>query len=123
VDRYRELGARLVAISPQKVQYNRAMQEEKKLDFMILSDPGNRVAQRYGIKYSLPEDLQGIYKKFGNDLAKFNREEPWTLPMPARLIVDTDGVIRYAEINADYKERPEPEHTLAALKNLTDVRS
>ena len=38
--------------------------------------------------------------------------------MPARLIVDRDGVIRYADINPDYTVRPEPEETLEALKAL-----
>lgn len=38
--------------------------------------------------------------------------------MPARLIVDRDGIIRYADINPDYTVRPEPEETLEALKAL-----
>jgi peroxiredoxin len=38
--------------------------------------------------------------------------------MPARLIIDTDGVIRYAEINPDYTVRPDPEETVAALKEI-----
>jgi peroxiredoxin len=38
--------------------------------------------------------------------------------MPARLIIARDGTIAYAEINPDYTERPEPEDTLAALKEL-----
>jgi hypothetical protein len=42
-------------------------------------------------------------------------DDSWTLPIPARLIICTDGVIRYAEINPDYTERPEPEDTLSAL--------
>ena len=32
----------------------------------------------------------------------------WVLPMPARYVVGTDGVIAYAEVNPDYTRRPDP---------------
>ena len=86
------------------------------MTFDILSDPGNEVAQRYGLTFTLPEDLKGIYLKFNIDLEKYNGDDSWTLPLPARLIIDQEGTVRYAEINADYTVRPEIEETLAALK-------
>ena len=89
------------------------------MTFEILSDPGNEVAQRYGLNFKLPEDLQEIYMKFNIDLEEYNGDDSWTLPLPARLIIDENGIIRYAEINADYTVRPEPEETMAALKNMT----
>ena len=109
-------GGALILIAPQKVSYNQAISKEKKLNVPILSDPGNAVAASYGIRHTLPEDLQEIYLKFGLDIPAHNGDDSWTLPMPARLIIDTESVIRYAEINADYTVRPEPEETLAVLK-------
>ena len=89
------------------------------MTFGILSDPGNEVAQRYGLTFPLTEDLKEVYLKFNIDLEKYNGDDSWTLPLPARLIIDQEGIIRYAEINADYTVRPEPEETMAALKNMT----
>lgn len=109
-------GGTLILIAPQLVSYNQAISREKKLNVPILSDPGNAVAASYGIRHTLPEDLQEIYMKFGLDIPAHNGDDSWTLPMPARLIIDSEGVVRYAEINADYTIRPEPEETLAALK-------
>jgi len=40
------------------------------------------------------------------------------LPLPARIIIDADGVIRYAAISADYTLKPDPEETLAALQKI-----
>jgi peroxiredoxin len=40
------------------------------------------------------------------------------LPLAARFIIDREGVIRYAEADADYTVRPEPEHTIEALKSI-----
>jgi len=109
-------GGSLVMVAPQQPSFNRAIAEERKLDVPILSDPGNAVAASYGIRHALPEDLRQVYLKFGLDLPLHNGDESWTLPMPARLIIDTERIIRYAEINADYTVRPDPEETLAVLK-------
>ena len=116
---FKEKDAVMVAVSPQLVKYNKAMKEEKNLSFEVLSDPGNQIAERYGIKYKMPEDLIKIYRQFGLKVDKHNGDDSWTLPMPARLIIDQDGIIRYAEINPDYTERPEPEDTWTALRDIT----
>lgn len=105
-------------MSPQLTQHNAAIAKAKKLNVDILSDPGNQVAHLYGLKYQMPEELIGLYRQFGLDVPKHNGDDSWTLPIPAALIIDTNGVVRYANINADYTNRPEPEDTLAALKAL-----
>ena len=51
----------------------------------------------------------------------FTGDTSWTLPMPARFIIDRDGVIRYAQADPDYTTRPEPGETVAALKALQHV--
>jgi peroxiredoxin len=117
-EEFKALGATFIAISPQLQSFNREFREEKKLTFEILSDPGNEVAQRYGLTFKLPEDLKEIYVKFNIDLEKYNGDDSWTLPLPARLIIDQESIIRYAAINADYTVRPDPEETIAALKNI-----
>ena len=38
--------------------------------------------------------------------------------MPTRLIIDTEGTIRHAEINPDYTIRPDPDETLAELIDM-----
>jgi peroxiredoxin len=112
------LGGTLVAIAPQARQFNAALKTEKKLGIDILSDPGNAVAHAYGIRHELPPDLRGLYLKFGLDVPKFNGDDSWTLPMPARYVIDQSGNVCYARVNADYTQRPEPEETLAALREM-----
>ena len=106
----------MLIISPQLTKYNKAMKEEKKLRANILSDPANKVAEQYGIKYKMPDDLVTVFTTMlGIRLDEHNGDDSWTLPMPTRLIIDKDGTIRYADINPDYRVRPEVEDTLAAL--------
>ena len=119
VDQFNEAGATLVMISPQMPEHNAAIAEEKGLNIDILSDPGNGVASRYGLRYQMPGDLIAIYQQFGLDLPKYNGDDSWTLPIPAMLIIDANGTVRHADINADYTNRPEPEDTLAVLKAIS----
>ena len=109
-----------MAIAPQAVKFNRAMQEEKNLAFEILSDPGNKTAENYGIKYQMSRDLIKVYSQFGINIPEHNGDDSWTLPLPARLIIDPNGIIRDAEIGADYTVRPEPEDTLEKVIVLVD---
>jgi len=118
VSEIEKLGASLVLIAPQLEEHNRTIKEEKGLEVDILSDPGNEVAERYGLRFELPDDLRAIYRQFQINLDEYNADDSWTLPMPARLIIDKDGVIRYAEMDPDYTVRPDPEETIAALREI-----
>jgi peroxiredoxin len=111
-------GAALVAISPQTQANSRKSQRDNKLGFPILSDPGTAVAARFGLRFSLPDDLIEVYRQFGNDLARINDNPSWVLPMPARYVIGTDGVITYAEVNPDYTRRPDPSELLPVLDRL-----
>ena len=117
-DRFRQEGARLLAISPQVADLNKALKDNKQLSFDLLSDPGNGVADQFGIKYTLSAKLARSYSNIGIRLDEYNGDDSWTLPLAARFIIDGNGTIRYAVVNADYTIRPEPEETLAALKTL-----
>ncbi len=88
------------------------------MSFELLHDEGNRVARQFGIVYTLPEDLRQIYLKFGIDLPQANGDDSWTLPMPARFVIDRMGMIRSADADPDYTRRPEPAQTVAILKTL-----
>lgn len=115
-------GATLVAISPQRAEFLRQMIDKHKLAFDVLTDAGNEVAARFGLKFTVSEGVTKVYRQsFGLDLEKFNADASWTLPMPARFIIDREGTIRYAQADPDYTVRPEPSETVAALRMLTRV--
>ncbi len=113
------LGAQLIAVSPQTAANTRRSVRENNVRFPILSDPGNEVAAQFGLRFTLPDYLQDLYKNtFKNDLAVNNGEPSWTLPMPARYVIGQDGVIAYAEVNPDYTQRPDPSELLPVLQQL-----
>ena len=117
-----ERGAQLIAISPQTESNGRRSQRKNKITFPILSDLGNQVAARFGLRFRLPDYLIEIYRDtFKNDLARINGEPSWTLPMPARYVIGRDGVIAYTEVNPDYTQRPDPAELLPVLRRMQNA--
>jgi len=92
--------------------------EAAQMPFAMLRDFGNRVAETYGIAFTLPDDLREIYQKFGIDLAKGNGDGTWRLPVPARFVIDRGGIIRAVDADPDYTHRPEPATAVEALEKL-----
>lgn len=116
--RLEALGASLAAVSPQTGANSRKTRRDLGLGFPILTDVGGEVASLFGLRWTLPEDLKTLYQQFHVDLPGFNGDQSWTLPMPARYVIGTDGIIRYSEVNPDYTHRPDPSVLFPVLGNL-----
>jgi peroxiredoxin len=112
---YRLRDATLLAISQQTSLNSQSTRRENYLTYPILQDKDGEVAASFGLRWKIPEDLQRVHQQIGADLAVFNGEASWTLPMPARYVIGQDGVVAYAEINPDFTQRPEPDDVLPVL--------
>jgi peroxiredoxin len=115
----RQLGAQIVAITPELERYTRSLHKKLNLAFDILSDLHLKTAEQFGLAFVLPDYLRELYKSFGTTLDRFHDESEYRLPMSARYVIDRHGTIRAAEVNADYTIRPEPAATLAFLTQRT----
>jgi peroxiredoxin len=113
------LGATIAAICPQTAPYLRHSEQQNDLHFELLGDPGNAVARQFGLVFKIPEDLKQVYLQMKIDLPRYNGDDSWELAMPARFIIDREGIIRYADFDPDYTTRPDPEETLAALREMS----
>lgn len=111
-------GAHLIAVSPELPDHSLTLAERNALDFDILSDPGAAAARGYGLVYRVPDELRDFYRDNGLDLARRNGtapEEAWHLPVPATYLLSPSGVVRYARIDADFTQRPEPQSIVELL--------
>lgn len=97
--------ATVIAISPQTVRLNLEVAEKNGLEFKILSDQDNKVANQYGLVFTLQENIREIYKNIGADLALFNDDDSYTLPIPATYLINKNRKIEFASVNANYMER------------------
>ena len=112
-----------MVISPQVARTPRETEEPRPLPFEVLRDFGNRVAEVYGLVITLPDDLREIYLKFGIDLARGNGDGTWRLPIPARFVIDGQGIIRAVDADPDYTRRSEPARTVEILEGLRPTAS
>jgi peroxiredoxin len=108
-------GAKLVAISPQTPDFTGLTASEKELTFPVLSDVGNKVARQYGLAYDVGTEVADTLRSVGIDLAAHNGTTDNELPLTATFVIDTDGAISWAEVIANFKDRPDPATILAVL--------
>jgi peroxiredoxin len=111
-------GARLVGMAPETPDKAVSTAENNEISIDILSDAGNRVAERMGLVFELPEALRHIYDKFGLDVPAYNGDDSFRLPVPATYIITRDGVIVDDFVNVDYTQRLEPAAIINTLKDL-----
>ncbi|HEY3625651.1 MAG TPA: peroxiredoxin-like family protein [Terracidiphilus sp.] len=114
-ERLRDLGALMVVIGPQTERQSDFMVGHHGLPFPVLSDPGNKIAEQFGLVYTIPEYLRAYYKSILVNIPFVNGDESWRLPLPATYVIERDGRVAFAEAHADFRVRPEPEDALGLL--------
>lgn len=115
---FEALGATVVAISPQDMDHSAATIAKDGVKFHMLSDAGFKVGELYGVRYDVPPAMKEQLKKYKLDLAKYNGGEGDALPLTATYVIDQQGVIRYAFLDADYTKRASPDELLAEVRKL-----
>ncbi len=104
------LGYTLLAISPDKIQEQKASEERLKVAYTLLSDSKMEAAKAFGVAYK-----NTVY---GQLLINFSGEEHQLLPVPSLFIIDANGIIRYAHVDADYTKRLSATEVLNTLLTL-----
>ncbi|MEM7143723.1 MAG: peroxiredoxin-like family protein [Verrucomicrobiota bacterium] len=110
-------GAQLVALTPELPDKSLTTKEKDNLEYEILSDVGMKVADEYHIIFKLTPEVTEMYKGFF-DLKEYNGPDAAydELPLAATYIIQPDGTVSWAYLNADYRQRAEPADIVAALK-------
>ena len=112
--RLREREALMVAIGPQTARQSDFMAGQHGLPFPVLHDPGNALAEKFGLVYTVPEYHRTYYLSILVNVPFVNGEASWRLPLPATYVIGKDRKVLFAEAHADFRVRPEPEEALAA---------
>ena len=105
-----------MAISPETPDNSLSTREKNELGFEVLSDSGNAVARAFGLVFTLTEELRPTYQEMGIDLPSRNGDQSFELPIPATYVIDSDGTVRQAHVDPDYRTRMDPDDVVVALK-------
>ncbi|MCB1465368.1 MAG: AhpC/TSA family protein [Nitratireductor sp.] len=111
-----ELGASLVSIMPETATLTRQLRERFSLGFPILTDIDNGFALRSNLMVALGPAVADLLRKSGNDLARFQGNDAWFVPIPATYVVGRNGIIAAAFVNPDFRRRMSPQAILKALE-------
>lgn len=120
VSEIKQAGATFLALTPELPDKSMTTAEKNNLPFAVLSDINNEVARKYDLVFKLdPETASRYEEKFG--LSKYNGNKNEELPIPATYIIDQKGIVRYAYINPDYKQRANPDDVVMQLNQIVSA--
>jgi peroxiredoxin len=113
-----ELGAHLVAISPQISERLVAIKRRLELPFPVASDPDASLIRSLGIAFAPAPDEQEERLRLGEDMPALLGNGRWDLPYPTVLVIDQDYVVRFADVHPDWMVRTEVETILDVVRSL-----
>lgn len=115
-----QLGARLVAISPERPDHSLSLKEKLALDFDVLTDHENLFAKQLGLVFQLSPEMAQLYQQILKiSIAEHHGSQLSELPIPASYVIAPSGKVILAHIQADYTQRLEPEAILDSLRQLS----
>ena len=105
------LGATLIGLSP-------LPNADSYSSFLILTDPGCRIAARYRIAFTVAPQFRPAYLALGYPERSEEGPDRWVLPLPATYVIDRNGIVVLSYVDADYTTRLEPTEIAVALAHL-----
>ena len=112
-----QAGGQVIAITPELPDKTMTTKERHMLEFQVLSDVNNRVADKYRLAYAVPDHFVDHYD-LSVTLNEYNGNDSKRLPLAATYIIDRTGIVEYAFLDADYKNRATPEEIITVLAKL-----
>ncbi len=112
------LGAHLVAISPQIPEKLRAIKERHGFEFLVASDPEASLLHAFGIGFGPDEAERETRRSSGSDLGEVLGTGRWELPYPTVVVIDSNRVVRFADIHPNWMIRTEASAVVEALRSI-----
>ncbi|MES2092209.1 MAG: peroxiredoxin-like family protein [Actinomycetota bacterium] len=111
-------GLGLVAISPQTPSSSNLSIAQGALEFTVLSDPANFLVTALGILTEPSPEVRLAHNELGFDISDSNADATGGTPFPTVLVVDTDRIVQFVDVQVDYTRRTEVVDILAAVDAL-----
>ena len=99
-----DLGAHLVAVSPQRAELLAAAKHRNDLSYLVAADPRHTLIDAFGLGYPAPEATETL----GTRRA--------VLPYPSVVVADRTGTVRYADVHPFTAARTPAAPIIATLR-------
>jgi peroxiredoxin len=111
------IGGQIVAITPDLQHFAAELKSEAAAKpFPILTDVDNGYALSLNLAIFVGLEMQKFMKSAGWDIAPYQGNEAWILPIPATFVVSTDGIVRDRFVDPDYRRRMAIDVLIHALR-------
>jgi peroxiredoxin len=110
-------GASLVLISPETQKFSCELKADAKGNFPVLTDLDSGYALELKLALMITGDMRRAMIEAGWDIAPFQDNDNWTLPIPATFVVGPDGVIKGRFVDPDYRKRMDIDELLKAVRS------
>lgn len=111
-------GIPLVAVSPHLPEKGLdAIRARHDLGFAVASDRNNILSRRFGLAFE-PHDNPAVPENDDSWIGALTGTGTWELPQPAVVVIDSDRVVRFADVSPDWLVRTEAPEILAAIRRL-----
>lgn len=118
IDDFHELGASILAVSPEIDKESIELGKELDLGFAIGHDENNELARSLGLTFKLDAKTINQYRKYGIDVPESNGTKTWELPIPATYVIDQDMTVRFVFDDENYAKRANFKKVLKLVKDL-----
>ena len=108
-------GGQIVAVMPEREQFVSDLRATSNAPFLVLTDMDNGYALSLGLAIWVGDEMQKIIAE-RHDLAKYQGNDTWMVPIPATFVVGQDGRIKARFVDPDYRKRMAIEDLLAAMR-------
>jgi peroxiredoxin len=109
-------GGRVAIVMPERQEFAEGFKTETSAPFPILADLDNGYAMSLDLAIWLGPDFIQLISNSGRDVAKFQGNDAWIVPIPATFVVGRDGNVVARFIDPDFRKRMELDDLLAAFK-------
>jgi peroxiredoxin len=113
-----EANAALIAVSPEAAPAFAEDIGAEGLKFPVLVDHGGKAAELFGLAFEMHDSAKAVLSRNGFAIEKRNADGGWVLPVPGTFVIDRAGNVAYAHVDADYRNRPEPQEIVEVCRSL-----
>jgi peroxiredoxin len=99
-----DLGAHLVAVSPQRAELLAPVKHRNDLTYLVAADPRHALIDAFGIGYTVPEAAGTLGTRRS------------VLPYPSVVVADRTGTVRYADVHPFTAARTPAAPIIATLR-------
>lgn len=109
-------GAQVVTILPDRQQFVETLDAGTLSALTILTDIDNGYALELGLVMWLGKRLKELMSGRGYQLASYQGNDGWFVPLPATFIVGRDGRVVSCHVDPEFRQRMDVEDIVAALR-------